>query len=113
MLFPTLTFGLFFLVVYAAAWALKASNEWRKIILLVASWYFYGAWDTRFVALLIASGFLNWGAARLIVAAGDRDRLRKLALFVGLAINLTILGFFKYYGFFIGQGEHALHPVCW
>ena len=47
MLFPTLTFGLFFLVVYAAAWSVRASNEWRKIILLIASWYFYGAWDTR------------------------------------------------------------------
>ena len=34
MLFPTLTFGLFFLLVYAVAWALKASNEWRKIFLL-------------------------------------------------------------------------------
>ncbi len=113
MLFPTLTFGLFFLLVYAAAWTFKASNEWRKIILLVASWYFYGAWDTRFVALLMASGILNWGSARLIVAAGDRERLRKLALFVGLAINLTILGFFKYYGFFMEQVEHLLHSLGW
>src|SRR5437868_9755542 len=113
MLFPTLTFGIFFLIVYALAWSLKASNEWRKIILLVASWYFYGAWDTRFVALLIASGVLNWGAARLIVAAGDRDRLRKLALAIGLIINLTILGFFKYYGFFMEQVEHLLHALGW
>ena len=56
MLFPTLTFGLFFLLVYAAAWLLRGSNEWRKIVLLVASWIFYGWWDTRFVLLLIASG---------------------------------------------------------
>ena len=113
MLFPTLTFGLFFLFVYGLTWSLKASNEWRKIILLVASWYFYGAWDTRFVALLIASGVLNWGAARLIVAAGDRDKLRKLALAVGLIITLTILGFFKYYGFFMEQVAHLLHAIGW
>src|SRR5687767_4031494 len=98
MLFPTLTFGLFFILIYALAWGAKASNEWRKIILLVASWYFYAAWDTRFVALLIASGVLNWGTARLIVAAEGRDRLRKFWLVVGIAINLSILGFFKYYG---------------
>ena len=61
MLFPTLTFGIFFLLVYTSTWALKGSNEWRKIILLVASWIFYGWWDTRFVLLLIASGMLNWG----------------------------------------------------
>src|SRR4030095_16230829 len=71
MLFPTLTFGLFFLAVYSGAWLLRGSNEWRKIALLIASWIFYGWWDTRFVLLLIASAFLNWGAARLIVAADD------------------------------------------
>ncbi|WP_395611536.1 MBOAT family O-acyltransferase [Allosphingosinicella sp.] len=113
MLFPTLTFGLFFLVVYAAAWSLKASNEWRKIILLIASWYFYGAWDTRFVALLMASGILNWGAARLIVSADEKPKLRKFWLAVGLIINLTILGFFKYYGFFMEQVAHLLHSLGW
>jgi alginate O-acetyltransferase complex protein AlgI len=113
MLFPTLTFGLFFLIVFALAWALKGSNEWRKIVLLIASWIFYGWWDTRFVALLIASGILNWGAARLIVAAGDRPRLRKVWLGVGIAINLIILGFFKYYGFFMEQVDHLLHTLGW
>jgi alginate O-acetyltransferase complex protein AlgI len=113
MLFPTLTFGLFFLLVFAVAWALKGSNEWRKIVLLVASWIFYGWWDTRFVALLIASGILNWGAARLIVSAEDRPKLRKVWLAVGIAINLTILGFFKYYGFFMEQVDHLLHSLGW
>ena len=50
MLFPTLTFGLFFLVVFAAVWT-AWSNDWRKLLLLVASWVFYGAWDWRFVPL--------------------------------------------------------------
>jgi hypothetical protein len=42
MLFPTLTFGVFFLVVFAIVWSVP-SNEWRKILLLVGSWVFYGA----------------------------------------------------------------------
>jgi D-alanyl-lipoteichoic acid acyltransferase DltB (MBOAT superfamily) len=113
MLFPTLSFGLFFLFVYALAWALKASNEWRKIFLLLASWFFYGAWDTRFVLLLILSALINWGAARLIVAAGDRQRARKLLVAAGVALNLMILGFFKYYGFFMEQVEHSLHALGW
>jgi alginate O-acetyltransferase complex protein AlgI len=113
MLFPTLTFGIFFLIVYAAAWLLKGSNEWRKIGLLVASWVFYGWWDTRFVALLIASGLLNWGAARLILAAEDRSGLRKALVAAGVAVNLIILGFFKYYGFFMVQLEQMLHLVGW
>ena len=46
MLFPTLDFGLFFLPVLLLVWTVGlASNEWRKIILLLASWVFYGFWD--------------------------------------------------------------------
>ncbi|UAK23921.1 MBOAT family O-acyltransferase [Sphingomonas nostoxanthinifaciens] len=104
MLFPTLSFGLFFLVVYAVAWGAQASNEWRKILLLLASWTFYGAWDWRFVALLIGSAFLNWGAARLIDAQPEEETgRRKAILIVGVVANLAILGFFKYYGFFLEQ----------
>jgi D-alanyl-lipoteichoic acid acyltransferase DltB (MBOAT superfamily) len=113
MLFPTLTFGLFFLIVYTASWLLKGSNEWRKIGLLIASWVFYGWWDTRFVVLLILSGLLNWGTARLILAADARPRLRKGFLALGIGVNLTILGFFKYYGFFMVQLEQMLHLVGW
>jgi alginate O-acetyltransferase complex protein AlgI len=113
MLFPTLTFGLFFLAVYTGAWALRGSNEWRKIFLLVASWIFYGWWDARFVVLLIASAMLNWGAARLILAVEARPHWRKLGLALGVAANLTILGFFKYYGFFMVQVEAGLHALGW
>ena len=113
MLFPTLTFGLFFLATYVLVWTIGTySNEWRKILLLVASWIFYGAWDWRFVALLIASAFINWGLGRLIadsVAAevdNDEDvanRRAKTLVAIGVAANLAILGFFKYFDFFLGE----------
>ena len=113
MLFPTASFGLFFLAVFALAWALRRSNEWHKIVLLVASWIFYGAWDWRFVALLIASGILNWGAARLILAHDDQPRRRRLILILGVAATLAILGWFKYYGFFMEQVSDLLHALGW
>ena len=100
MLFPTLTFGLFFLVVFAVVWA-APSNEWRKILLLVASWYFYGAWDWRFVPLLILSALGNWAVGRAL--ASDRPHIRKAILVAGVVLNLTVLGFFKYFNFFIDQ----------
>ena len=106
MLFPTFTFGLFFLVVFAAVWT-AWSNEWRKLLLLVASWAFYGAWDWRFVPLLIASAVMNWGAAALIARSED-PRRRKALLIAGVAANLLILGFFKYYGFFVEQSGSLL-----
>lgn len=113
MLFPTASFGLFFLGVFALGWGTRRSLEWHKIVLLVASWIFYGAWDWRFVALLIASGFLNWGAARLILHFDGEERSRRLVLIAGVAANLCILGWFKYYGFFMEQFVELLHGLGW
>jgi alginate O-acetyltransferase complex protein AlgI len=106
MLFPTLTFGLFFLGVFALVWAVR-SNEWRKLLLLLASWAFYGAWDWRFVPLLIVSALLNWGVAGLIAGSCDAQ-VRKWLLLGGVALNLSILAFFKYFDFLAEPVSDAL-----
>jgi len=114
MLFPTLDFGLFFLPVLLLVWTVgQASNEWRKIILLLASWVFYGAWDWRFVALLIASAAINWSIAARIHARMERDEPAQPWLAIGVAANLGILGFFKYYGFFIEELATVLARAGW
>src|SRR5690242_16504341 len=106
MLFPTLSFGLFFLAVFAATWS-ATSNDWRKLVLLVASWIFYGAWDWRFVPLLIVSAVMNWGVAALIARSEDTKR-RKALMLAGVVANLLMLGFFKYFDFFAEQGGNLL-----
>src|SRR5262245_41754367 len=102
MLFPTMVFAIFFLVVYVTAWSLERENGRRKLFLLLASWVFYAAWDWRFVGLLILSGLLNYSAAALIASSPD-ERRRKLVLALGVGANLVILGFFKYFDFFLEQ----------
>jgi len=106
MLFPTLSFGLFFLLVFALTWS-TTSNDWRKLVLLIASWIFYGAWDWRFVPLLIVSAVMNWGVAALIACDGDRKR-RKVLMLGGVVANLVMLGFFKYFDFFAEQAGSLL-----
>ena len=114
MLFPTLEFGLFFLAVLLLVWtAGQTSNEWRKIILVLASWVFYGAWDWRFVLLLITSAAINWGCAQVIVHRLDDGRSAQPWLGLGVAANLGILGFFKYYGFFVDQLAPVLVRAGW
>ncbi|WP_439544632.1 MBOAT family O-acyltransferase [Sandarakinorhabdus sp.] len=114
MLFPTLDFAIFFLPVLVLVWTVgKASNEWRKIILLLASWVFYGAWDWRFVALLIASAAINWGIAARIHARLDRDEPAQPWLAIGVTANLLILGAFKYYGFFLEELAVVLARAGW
>ncbi len=112
MLFPTLAFGVFFLFVYFTAWSLDRENGRRKLFLLLASWFFYAQWDWRFVALLIASAVLNWGVAVLIDRSDAAGR-RKLLVGLGVAANLLILGFFKYYGFFVEQAGDLLTRFGW
>lgn len=116
MLFPTLAFGVFFLIVYFTAWSLDRENGRRKLFLLLASWFFYAQWDWRFVGLLIASAILNWGVAALIARDRERRGGEKGAgwlVGLGVAVNLLILGFFKYYGFFVEQAGELLAQFGW
>jgi D-alanyl-lipoteichoic acid acyltransferase DltB (MBOAT superfamily) len=94
MLFPTLQFALFFVVVFAAAWGLRGHNEARKGLLLAASYFFYGYWDWRFLFLLAASSAFNYGAGLAIARTGSQTR-RKWLTGAAVAFNLVCLGFFK------------------
>ncbi|CAN5136992.1 MBOAT family protein [soil metagenome] len=117
MLFPTLAFGVFFLFVYFTSWSLDRENGKRKLFLLLASWFFYAQWDWRFVGLLIGSAIMNWGVAALIgrqPVAEDGRRLHAGWLVgLGVAANLLVLGFFKYYGFFAVQMGELLGRFGW
>ncbi len=112
MIFPTLDFLLFFLVVFALVWLANAQPLARKVLLLGASYFFYGYWDWRFTFLLAASTIVNWGAGWLL--AGEKNELRRRWI-AGLAIaaNLLTLGFFKYYGFFIESLDGLLRAIGW
>jgi D-alanyl-lipoteichoic acid acyltransferase DltB (MBOAT superfamily) len=100
MLFPTPQFALFFFAIFIAAWALRDSAGPRKLILLAASYFFYGYWDWRFLALLAGSSALNYAAG--LALAGTRGETLRYRIVVGAtAANLGVLGLFKYYNFFI------------
>ncbi len=100
MLFPTVTFALFFLVVLPVSWALMPyERSWRAWILL-ASYVFYGWWDWRFVFLLGASTVVN----HVLAVALYRARVvaaRKALLGLALAFDLGLLAYFKYANFFL------------
>jgi alginate O-acetyltransferase complex protein AlgI len=102
MLFNSYTFLFAFLpLVVAGTWSLKGRNA-RLTFLTLASWVFYGWWDWRYLALLIASTALNYGAG-LVIARAVRAERRKLLLAGSIAINIALLGYFKYAGFFLSS----------
>ncbi len=99
MLFPTIRFAVFFGVVLAVGWRLAAWPKWWKRFVLAASYVFYGAWNPRFVLLIAFTTIANQAFAFRIHRAGNR-RTAKLLLFAAIAVDLGVLGYFKYYGFF-------------
>lgn len=114
MLFNSFEFVLFFLpttlVVYFAI--IRSGNaKLAQYWLLFASLFFYGWWNPIYLLLIIGSIIFNY----LIGRAFNQSipaALAKWIFFAGLGINLGLLGYFKYYNFFIGNLNMVLdHPI--
>lgn len=109
MLFPTVQFALFFPVVLAVSWALMKRQALWKPFIIVASYVFYGYADWRFCLLLGGITVGNQAAALLIARTQD-ERARAWILGVAVALDLLVLGVFKYYAFFVESFDRALGP---
>lgn len=110
MLFPTLEFGVFFLIVFTVSWALRWVPLSRKIFLVAVSYFFYGWWDWRFTALLFLTTVINY-LGGLLIGMSERQGTRKLIVGVTVAVDLIVLGFFKYYGFFLTSLDSLLTSI--
>jgi alginate O-acetyltransferase complex protein AlgI len=105
MLFNSLDFLIFFAFVYAVYLVLP--HRGQNILLLVASYYFYGSWDYRFLSLIALSTTVDHLVATRIYQTDDQRKRRQL-LAVSMVVNLGVLGFFKYFNFFIGSMESLI-----
>ncbi len=108
MLFDTPIFFAFLAAVTLCYWCLTFRNQNK--FLLVASYFFYGWWDWRFLCLMIASTLIDYFIAIKIADTEDR-RVRRLLLALSLVINFSILGFFKYFNFFADSLAAALSTL--
>ena len=100
MLFPTLEFGLFFLIVFTVAWSVRSAPQTRKWFLVAASYFFYGWWDWRFTALLFATTLINYLGGLALVGL-SRQGARKFVVGLVVAVDLGVLAFYKYFDFFL------------
>lgn len=107
MLFPTLEFGIFFLIVFTVSWAMRWTPDPRKWFLVGASYFFYGWWDWRFTLLLFGTTLINY-LGGLALARTERASLRKFIVGATVAVDLGVLAFFKYYDFFLTSLDGVL-----
>ena len=108
MTFTTPTFLIFLVAMFATYW--QFDRRGQNLIILAGSIVFYGWWDWRFLGLLLVSAGVDFEVARALARTTDPSR-RRLLLAVSLVTNLGILGFFKYFDFFIASFEHGLRAL--
>src|SRR6201996_1968463 len=105
MLFDSPVYLIFLTVIVTLYWRLG----WRKqnLFLLAASYFFYGWWDWRFLALMLTSTLVDYTFA-VKIADSPRQGLRKGLLITSLLMNFGFLGFFKYCNFFVDSFSQML-----
>lgn len=106
MLFNSYIFWFFFVIVILLYRVLP--HRLQNRMLLIASYIFYGYWDCRFLSLIFISTVIDYFVANKIVRFTDLKR-KKQVLLISLVANLGMLGFFKYYGFFIQEFTQIMH----
>ena len=112
MLFNSYSFLILFLpFVFFTYWfVFKNYKVGQNIFLLVMSYFFYGFWNWRFLFLIAISTLADYFIA-LYIDKEKQHRKRKALTVVSVAFNLGILGFFKYYDFFITDVSYLLRNI--
>ncbi|WP_205513539.1 MBOAT family O-acyltransferase [Longitalea arenae] len=106
MLFNSFEFLLFLPTVFILYWfVFNRSVRWQNLLVLLASYFFYGWWSWQFLILLGASTLLDYLYG--FAVASPNKKKAKLFLWLSIINNLGILAVFKYYNFFVTQFQQA------
>ncbi|MCW8879479.1 MAG: hypothetical protein OQK51_20675 [Kangiellaceae bacterium] len=107
MYFNSIDFLIFLPIVFTIYWLIPARHtRSQNLVLVFASYFFYGWWDWRFLSLILASTVVDYSIGRLLERTDNLFR-RRLLLFVSLTVNIGLLGFFKYFNFFVDSFVNA------
>jgi D-alanyl-lipoteichoic acid acyltransferase DltB (MBOAT superfamily) len=106
MLFNSIDFAIFLPIVFVLYWFVFKALRPQNVLLIVASYIFYAWWDWRFLGLIVTSTLIDY-AIGLAIAKQQIKKAKKLLLTLSILLNIGILGFFKYYNFFIENFKEA------
>ncbi|OCB69053.1 D-alanyl-lipoteichoic acid acyltransferase DltB, MBOAT superfamily [Flavobacterium glycines] len=111
MLFNSFSFAVFVPIVFGLYWfVFQKSLKAQNVLLLFASYFFYSCWDWRFLFLLMFSTALDYFSG-LQIAKTVTDKYRKIWFYSSIGINLSFLGIFKYFDFFVLSFQNLLLKI--
>ncbi len=103
MLFNSIDFAIFLPTVFILYWfVVNKSLKLQNSLIVISSYLFYGWWDWRFLFLILFSTTIDY-LIGLSLKTEDNPRKRKILLLISILVNLGLLGFFKYYNFFLAN----------
>ncbi|WP_425236055.1 MBOAT family O-acyltransferase [Ulvibacterium sp.] len=112
MLFNSVQFALFLPIVFLCYWVItKIRPKAQNLFLIAASYFFYAWWDWRFLGLIIFSTVVDYVVGQRIYVQVDDRKKAKAWLMVSVMANLGLLGFFKYYNFFVDSLVDGLQAL--
>jgi D-alanyl-lipoteichoic acid acyltransferase DltB (MBOAT superfamily) len=101
MLFNSFEFLVFLPIVFMLYWFVFCGRRWQNLLVVVASYVFYGWWDWRFLLLIALTSFCSYTSGLLLERYEGLRRKQQIVSTANIVLNLGILGVFKYYNFFV------------
>lgn len=111
MLFNSIEFLLFLPIVFLLYWFIFKKRNWQNILVVIASYVFYGWWDWRFLVLIFFTSFCSYVGGLLLEQNEKNEKARKAINVCNVIINLAILGYFKYCNFFVESLNSIAHTL--
>tara|TARA_B100001250_G_scaffold87804_1_gene72615 strand:- start:1792 stop:3240 length:1449 start_codon:yes stop_codon:yes gene_type:complete len=111
MLFNSIDFAIFLPIVFILYWFVaKNSIRIQNLLIIIASYTFYGWWDWRFLSLILLSTIVDYTVG-VNLKSETQSFKRKLLLSTSIVVNLGLLAVFKYYNFFLENFANAFSLV--
>lgn len=113
MLFNSVEFLFFLPIVFVLYWFVFRSRRYQNLLIVIASYVFYGWWDWRFLFLIAFTSLCSYGSGLLIEHSEGRRKRQRIVSAINIVLNLSVLGIFKYFNFFIENLEVLLGTLGW
>ena len=111
MLFNSFEFMLFLPIAFLLYWLVFRERRFQNLLIVVASYLFYGWWDWRFLCLISFTSLCSYGSGLLIELYEGKRNCQKYLCVTNIVLNLSILAIFKYYNFFVENLDALLGLV--